>query len=210
MSPEQAAATRLYDTIAARIHATAGGPRTLGFTAADSAEGTTTVTLGVALALTTLQADPVLLVDANRISPRLSEYPPAGVVSAPLEDCLRGTAHLADAVVSSSTPSLFFLPTRASAGDPPLGALPGLLAQAKSRFRYVLVDLPPVPAAPAAVMSWSAILAQIFIVVQPRVTRRRMLQRAFETLAPVTRPALIVNGAEGSDWGAGAFASLSA
>lgn len=209
MSLEQTA-TRRYDTIAARIHATTGGPRTCGFTAADSAEGTTTVTLGIALALTTLQADPVLLVDANSISPRLSEYPPAGVVSAPLDDCLRGTAQLADAIVSSSTPSLFFLPTRISGGDPPLGALPGLIAHAKSRFRYVLVDLPPVPAAPAAVMSWSAVLAQIFIVVRPRLTRRRMLQRAFETLAPVTRPALIVNGAEGSDWGAGGLASLSA
>jgi Mrp family chromosome partitioning ATPase len=186
-----------YDTIAARIDTSAAHMETIGFTAVSGGEGTTTIALGTAIALAARQPEPVLLVDANWRAPAITEDSQAAGGS-DLESCLRGTASLREAVVPSSIPTLFFLPTRERGSEPPLGTISTFFDEFRSsRFRYVLLDLPPVLNATASVMSWSAVLRRVFLIAARNRTRRRDLQSALDSLGPGCQPSIILSGALG-------------
>src|ERR1700687_241779 len=187
-------ASDLYGTIAARMHNSAGLERSWGFTSTTGNEGTSSVALGTALALTSLQSERVLLIDANWMAPTLSND--AHATNRPdLDACLRSTVRLQDALLATRVPTLYLVPSHALASESPLGMLPALVAEATTLFRHVVVDLPPILRATALVMSWSAPLGQVAVVVCRDATRRAGLRRALEALAPIREPVLIFNGA---------------
>lgn len=191
-------ASDLYGTLAARMHNSAAIERSWGFTSTIGEEGTTSVALGTALALTSLQSERVLLIDANWLSPALSGY--AHATNRPdLDACLRSTARLPEALLTTRVPTLFLLPSRKLVSESPLGMLPALVAEATTLFRHVVVDLPPILRATALVMSWSAVLGQLAVVVRRDGTRRTALKRALEAVAPIREPALVLNGAKVDD-----------
>lgn len=189
---ERDATSQLFSTVAARIHAAASEPHVIGFSGPLGGDGTTTVAMGTAIALTTLQTKSVLLIDANWADPALSTSSRA--TSSPgLLACLAG-ASLADALRPSSNPRLYLLPAGASDGEPQLGELRRLLKETSASFPYVLVDLPPVLVSTAIVLSWSGLLDRLFLVVRAGRGRGRPLRQAVDALAPITQPALILNG----------------
>jgi Mrp family chromosome partitioning ATPase len=191
-------ASDLYGTIAARMHNSSAGERSWGFTSTTGEEGATSVALGTALALTSLQSERVLLIDANWLSPSLSAF--ARTTNRPdLDACLRSNARLPEALVPTRVPTLFLLTSRALATESPLGLLPAVVAEATAQFRHVLVDLPPILRATALVMSWAAVLGQFAVVVRRDKTRRAVLKRALETVAPIREPVVVLNGAKIDD-----------
>ena len=189
-------ASDLYGTIAARMHNSAGMERSWGFTSTTGNEGTSSVALGTALALTSLQSERVLLIDANWLSPSLSTD--AHATNRPdLDACLRSKARLPEALLATRVPTLYLIASRAPS-ESPLGMLPALVAEATTQFRHIVVDLPPILRATALVMSWSAALGQVAVVVRRDATRRAELRRALEAIAPIREPVLIFNGARTS------------
>lgn len=186
--------SELYGTIAARMNTAATSERSWGFTSTMGEEGVSSVVLGTGLALASLQSDRVLLIDANWLSRSLSAD--AHVATGPdLDACLRSRARLSDAVRPTRLPTVFLLPSRELSVESPLGMLSALLAEATTQFRHVLVDLPPILRATALVMSWSAILGQVAVVVRRGDTRRTVLRRALEAVAPIREPVMIFNAA---------------
>ena len=196
MKPPTISSAHLYDTLAARMHAAGGSTRTLGFTATTGGEGTSSVAIGTALAMASLQSEPVLLIDGNWLSPALTEG--ADTPEGPdLASCLHAPGQLSQSLVRCSQPTLFFLPSGRLTGAPAsLGGLPALVAEAAANFRFVMVDLPPILAATALVMTWSALLDQLFVVVRRGTTRRHELRRAIAAITPITEPELILIAVE--------------
>lgn len=182
--------TTMFSLVAARIDSTSPGVRLVGFSGPLGGEGATTVAMGTAMALTALQTESILLVDANWHDPALTAS--ARMSSPGLAACLTGSP-LSEAVRPTKNPNLYLLPAGGGEIEPPLGELHALLNEAGTRFRYVLVDLPPVLVSPALVMSWSGLLDQLFLVVRSGSGRARPLRRAIEALAPISQPAMILN-----------------
>lgn len=188
--------TTLFGTLAARIHTASAKTRSWGFTCASGGEGTTTLATGTALALCSLQTEPVLLIDANWIGPALTQAAGADGERR-LDTYLRSHIALSDVVMPTSIPTLALLPTRVVNEEIALDRIRALLNEASTQFRYVLVDLPPVLAATPVVLSWAANLDRMAVVVTRGLTRRAKMQRAIDTLAAVTQPALVLNRAMG-------------
>lgn len=188
---DQIAAAKIYESLAARMQAATPPVRSWGFTSASGREGTSTTVLGTAIALTSLQSEPVLVIDANSLAPSLSQD--ARASGADLHACLRSRIPLAEALVAARVPNLFLLPSVTASSEPPLDRLATLLSDASTLCRYVLVDLPPILRAPAVVMSWASALAELVVVVDRSVTRGRFLKRALRELAPVRQPAVVLN-----------------
>lgn len=192
---ERSSPTSLFDTIAARINASPEALRSLGFTGAVTGEGASTVALGTAAALGDVQSGPVLIIDANWIDHTVTDG--AGARDAAgLAACLRGSIQAKAAVIPTAHRNVSLLPAGVENDRPPLGELPSVFASLERDFRYVVVDLPPVLTATALVISWSVVLARLFLVVRADSGRASLVRNALSALAPVTTPALILNAAD--------------
>lgn len=134
--------------LAARLRAArSDAERVLMFTGAAESENIGLVTCEVGQALVQLELGPVLIVDAKLHRPSLH-----GVLdtrSSPgLADVLKGQASLADCIHPSPTMDLHLLPCGDVRDDSRAlfssSELETVLRSAKQRFRYVLIDAPPI------------------------------------------------------------------
>ena len=126
---------------------TSKGLRSVAISSATPGEGKTVTTLNLGLCYAQLQNTPVLLIDGDLRSRRLSQL--LSNPAAPgLAEVLSGEARYEDAILSTNDPNLFVL----AAGSKMVSApelLAGtawkeLLAWCSESFKLILVDTPPV------------------------------------------------------------------
>ena len=124
--------------------------RTLVVTSAVSREGKTSLAASLAASLSRSLQQPTLLIDADMRAPDLHE-----MFDAPLEPglagVLGGACDLDDALITGASQNVHFLPAGRLTVSPHLllhsSRWPSLLSQLSSRYRYVIIDAPPVLAA---------------------------------------------------------------
>lgn len=198
-----AAVMAVFDTVGARAHVDASGPKVIAVTSAIRKEGTSTVALGTALSFAAFDSSAsVLLIDANWLHASLTAD--AGFsVSRGLAECLRDGYALDRAVVTTSRHGLSFLPAGQSSDEaPPLGGLAALLKTARRDFAKIVVDLPPVMVAPSLVVPWADIADQTYLVVRRNATPVSVIRRAMSDIATARPPQLILNRSrdDGDKW----------
>ncbi len=197
-APESQALRALYSSL--RFIHGATLPQVLVVASPHSGEGKTTLSVNLAVALA--EQGEICLVDADMRKPDIAQA--LGLRSDfGLSDVLRGAAMLDEALIPVPTvPNLTVL----SAGAPSEDAaklifsdsLSEVIHQLRGRFRFVLIDSPPVvPFADARVLS---VLADgVILVGRSGVTKRGSLSRAVELLnechsAPILQT--VLNAAE--------------
>jgi capsular exopolysaccharide synthesis family protein len=121
--------------------------QTLAITSAASREGKTSLASSLAISLAQACNDRILLVDADMRAPDLHEI--FGAAQAPgLAEVLSREAERDAALVRDVAPNVDLLPAGHLGANPHLllrhGAMEALLADAKTKYRYVVVDCPPV------------------------------------------------------------------
>jgi protein-tyrosine kinase len=121
--------------------------RTVAISSAAPGDGKTATTVNLGLCYAQLQDAPVLLVDGDLRSRKLTQV--LGNVEGPgLAEVLSGEARYEDAVLATSNPNLYVLTAgslMASAPELLAGTLwRDLLVQCSKSFRLILIDTPPV------------------------------------------------------------------
>jgi capsular exopolysaccharide synthesis family protein len=157
-----------------------GAPRTLVITSAVAGEGKSVATINLALALTEVPGNRVLLVDADLHRPSLEGY--LGLPRRQgLTELLRGTCPIDRALRQTSANNVWIL----GAGELPhnpselLGAerMKTLIAQFKQRYSYILIDTPE-----ALTISDASLLGAsadgILLVVRLNSTPRHLVEEA--------------------------------
>ena len=148
-SDSQHYATEAYRSLRTRLMRlqASKGLRSVAISSAASGEGKTVTTLNLGLCYAQLHDTPVLLIDADlrsrRLSQLLSNPPGPG-----LAEVLSGEARYEDAILSTNNPNLFILSAGAMTVSAP-EVLSGtawkeLIAWCSESFRLILVDTPPV------------------------------------------------------------------
>lgn len=121
------------------------GLSVLEITSALAEEGKTTISVNLAYALSQLDGTRVLLIDADLRRPSVSNFLGMNVERG-LADYLQGKAEFEE-VAWNVTPSLDVLPTKIMPADPAellhSQRMLDLVAMARSRYRFVLIDGPP-------------------------------------------------------------------
>lgn len=125
----------------------------LGVTSAVSGEGKTSLASALAISLAHACHEPVLLIDSDMRAPDLQEM--FGTPLTPgLAEVLGRECPLSDAIVQNAAENVDLLPAGQLAANPHSllrnGAMDSLLDEMRRRYRYVVVDTPPVLAASEA------------------------------------------------------------
>ena len=193
--PPKSVVVSPFDELVARVHVAAERHHIIALTSAVFGEGVSSTALGLALTLANTQSEPVLLVDANWLEPWLSTNTADGTQRG-LAEVLRGEVRLVDAVRNTSKTLLSVLPAGfADLTEHRLDGLTAVIAEARKRFQYVIVDLPPILESVALVLAWTTVVDQLFVVVRSGATPTGLVRRALSALEPALVPALILNGA---------------
>lgn len=129
--------------------------RILGITSAVSREGKTSLSSSLVISLANATREPVLLIDADMRAPDMHDM--FGTPLAPgLVEVLSKNAIGEDAVVHEVAPNVDLLPAGKLVSSPHAllshSFFPELLAGFKSRYRYIVVDTPPVLSASESVV----------------------------------------------------------
>lgn len=118
--------------------------RTVLFTASQRREGCSTIASNLAIYLSRIQPESVLLAEFNVAHPARRPVVPADRVPG-LMDLVSGDGSLGDAIHSTAVPNLHVLGAgRLDAPLLPPAALSAILAKLKSSFGYVIIDGPVV------------------------------------------------------------------
>ena len=162
-------------------------------------EGKTFTAINLAIAVTADHDASVLLVDLDLRAPRLYRRfgfePTVGV-----EDCLRGDAELADAMLSlDGYPGLTLLPAR-QAVEHSSELITSSRAQEifrdlkqRNANRIVIFDLPPVLGSDDA-LAFAPQVDAALVVVGDNVTKREELERCFELMREIPVLGTVLNG----------------
>ena len=176
------------------------GWNTLAVVSAAPNEGKTFTATNLAIAIAATADASALLVDLDLRFPRLSRRfdftPTVGI-----EDCLRGEARVADALVAvEGYPGLLLLPARATVdhsseliGSPAARTFFRQLKESNSS-RFVIYDLPPVLATDDA-LTFIPQVDSTLIVVSEGHTDRQDLARCMELLHDAAILGIVLNGA---------------
>jgi capsular exopolysaccharide synthesis family protein len=160
-------------------------PRVIVISSPAAGDGKSVTAVNIAAALSLKSEAEVLLVDGD--FRRSAIHGQLGIPEAPgLADMLRGTCALEDAVVRTREfPHLFVLAAGALQSNPvellDSAAWGALCARLRERFRYVIVDSPPV----GAVADYDLIQAAcdgVILVIRPDHTDRTLCMKALETV----------------------------
>lgn len=158
--------------------------RTLLVTSAISAEGKTNLATSLAISLARATHEPLLIIDGDMRDPDIHEI--FGVTQRPgLADVLDGSFPLDDAIVKTEVENVDLLPAGRLKHSPHFllrnGAFRSILGEVKAKYRYVIVDSPPVLSA-----SESVVLAHacdgVVICTRCDYSRSPQLQSAHERL----------------------------
>ena len=174
------------------------GLRSLAISSAMPGEGKTVTTLNLGLCYAQLQNTPVLLIDGDLRSRRLSEL--FSNPAAPgLAEVLSGEARYEDAILSTNNPNLFVL----AAGSMMVSApelLAGtawkeLIAWCSESFRLILVDTPPVrPLADFELIT--AGCDGFLMIVRAYQTQRESLQQLAGQIDPKKLVGIVLNSTQ--------------
>ncbi len=170
-SPPGAHAMRAFEELRERLllimRADGASGATVGVLGSDLGEGASTVAAGLAVRLARGGNGPVLLVDACRDEGAVHRA--FGLAASPgLGEVLAGGASEADAIAPSGIAELDVLPAGEPDSGVPLaqeiGALEGATTEWRKRYRFVVVDLPPVAETPAAARAAAALDGAVIVV----------------------------------------------
>jgi protein-tyrosine kinase len=173
-------------------------------------EGKTFTAINLAIAIAADRDATALLVDLDLRAPRLHKRfgfePTVGV-----EDCLRGDAELADAMVSlEGYPGLLLLPARQAVehSSELLGSARAraMFAEIKQRYpnRTVIYDLPPVLGSDDA-LAFAPQVDAALVVIGDNLTRREELLRCFELIREIPVVGTVLNGSRNESSAAYAY-----
>jgi capsular exopolysaccharide synthesis family protein len=159
--------------------------RVLAVTSATTHEGKTSVAVQFAMSVARATQQPTLLIDGDMRSPNLHDI--FGVKLEPgLTKVLEGRASVEEAIVATSCPSLDLLPAGFLTSNPHqlLGnsTAAALLQSVPDKYRYVIVDTPPVLAASESLML-AAIADATLVCVLRDVSRIDQIQKAYKRLS---------------------------
>ena len=171
-------------------------PRIILVSSAAPRDGKTVTAINIAAALSLKSQAEVLLIDGDI---RRGSIPmQLGFAKTPgLADVLEGRCALEDAIVrTEQLPSLCVLP----AGDPELNPAElldspswvALIAAVRKRFRYVVMDSPPISAV-ADYDLLQAVADGVLMVVRPDHTPRKLLFRTLEAIPPEKLIGVLLN-----------------
>lgn len=174
------------------------GLRSLAISSATPGEGKTVTTLNLGLCYAQLQNTPVLLIDGDLRSRRLSQL--LSNPAAPgLAEVLSGEARYEDAILSTNNPNLFVL----AAGSMMVSApelLAGtawkeLIAWCSESFRLILIDTPPVrPLADFELIT--AGCDGFLMIVRAYQTQRESLQQLAGQIDPKKLVGVVLNSTQ--------------
>ncbi len=158
--------------------------RILAVTSAVTHEGKTSVAVQLAMSLARTTNKPVLLIDGDMRSPNLHDI--FDVKLAPgLAKVLEGKTSLEEAIVATSCPALDLLPAGKLASNPHqlLGSsgFSALLESISGKYRYVIIDTPPVLAASESLMLAKMAEASLVCVLRD-VSRIDQVKKAYQRL----------------------------
>ncbi len=164
-------------------------PRVMMVTSIHPGEGKTSLATNLAVTLAELDAGPVLLIDADFRRPELHKI--LGIARAPgFADILCGRARLELAVTSTTVPNLCAIPggSGLSAHEPAELFATARLQQALStlgeRFRYIILDTPPLLGLSDALILASQVDGVVLTIREGRASRDAAY-RAIKSLASV-------------------------
>jgi polysaccharide chain length determinant protein (PEP-CTERM system associated) len=191
-------AAEQYQVLAMKLRQRAGSDpsRVIVITSASGGEGKTVTAINLAAALSEGSSDRTILIDADLRKPKIDEY----LEIYPVEGRQMNDL-LAKGKEPDLTPyvwkrgGLSVIPARSE--DNPLSLLSSENARAaiqslRDRFRFVLIDAPPVlPIADAHVLS--GIADEVIFVVRAGVTPRESLGRAIDTLGAKNLSGMVLN-----------------
>jgi Mrp family chromosome partitioning ATPase len=175
----------------------------LGVTSAIAGEGTTTIASGLAAALAEdgalvgvgREPGTILLVECNEGAPpkdpRFALHPGPGLV-----EVLRGECALEAAVQPTGVERLSILPIGEPSHNFPLAirtaALPDVIAQLRSRFGLVILDLPPVLNSTDTQVV-APLADQLVLVVRAAVTPAKLVRQALDRLTEEKLLGVVLN-----------------
>ncbi|MBU4272893.1 MAG: polysaccharide biosynthesis tyrosine autokinase [Planctomycetes bacterium] len=181
-----------------------GGMRVLAITSAASREGKTSVAAQLAVSFARATGQPLLLIDGDMRRPDVHN-----VFEVPLEPgltkVLGGQCSLEEAIVTSWSELTHLLPAGRLEVSPHSllgnGAWQSVLAKIPSRYRYVLIDTPPMLSASEALVLAKAADASLVCVMRD-VSRVDQIRKILDRLAAVgSRPVgLVLNGVPAKDY----------
>ena len=131
------------------------GLRILAVTSAISREGKTSVAVQLALSISRSTGEPTLIIDGDLRAPDIHRI--FDIERGPgLAEVLQGTCPLDEAIDSAFSPTLHVLAAGQLATVPHrllgTGDFPKLLKELQKRYRYIILDTPPILAASEALM----------------------------------------------------------
>jgi capsular exopolysaccharide synthesis family protein len=159
--------------------------RVLAVTSAVNHEGKTSVAVQLAISLARSTREPLLLIDGDMRSPDVHR-----VFQAPLEPglamVLAGACTLEEAIVTNASADIHLLPAGRLRVSPHQllgnGTWKALLARIPTRYRYVVIDTPPVLAASEAIVLANG--ADVAVVCAMRgMSRMDQIRKTIERLA---------------------------
>jgi capsular exopolysaccharide synthesis family protein len=177
-------------------------PRTLVVTSPEAADGKTSIATNLAIALSQLDAGPVLLVDAEVQHPtlhRLLDVPRSPGFS----DGLAADVELEDTVRATSIPGLWVIPAGAPVVSPARVIasvrLAGSLEALTRRFAHIVVDAPPLSCSATAILA--ARTDGVLLVVRRGRAKEEAARHAVEMLESARARLLgvVLNDAEARD-----------
>jgi polysaccharide biosynthesis transport protein len=158
--------------------------RVLAVTSATTHEGKTSVAVQLAMSMARSTNKPTLLIDGDMRSPNLHE-----IFEVPLEPgltkILEGKASIAESIVATSCSVLDLLPAGELVCDPHQllgnGEPAALLQSIPDKYRYVIIDTPPVLAASESLMLAAMADASLVCVLRD-VSRIEQIKKAYQRL----------------------------
>lgn len=178
--------------------------RTLAVTSAVSREGKTNLSYSLALSMSRCTDGLTLLIDADMRAPDLHAM--CDIPQDPgLAEVLSGAVKLSDSIVPHSVERMFLLPAGRIGATPHLllknDAFSKLLAHLKKRYRYIVIDCPPVLAASETVVLAGAADGTLLCTMRD-VSRAQQLRLTCQKLADggATLLGAVISGVPTRTW----------
>jgi capsular exopolysaccharide synthesis family protein len=193
--PDLGDIVRRVCTVCGWTSASPGAGQTLAIASALEREGKSSVARAMAISMALDHDGDVLLLECDLLHPSLSRD--FGADASPgLTETLSGEATFADALRQTSLPNLWLLPAGGNHHSPSRllrsHAMSGLLQEARSRFAFIVVDLPAVLRS-----SDAAVLARltdgVVLVVRAGATDQRAVAEAVGLLSGAPLHGVVLN-----------------
>jgi len=158
--------------------------RILAVTSAVTHEGKTSVAVQLAMSLARSTNNSTLLLDGDMRSPNLHDIFDVKLTPG-LTKVLEGKTSIEEAIIATSCPALDLLPAGKLVNNPHQllgnGALAALLQSIAEKYRYVVIDTPPVLAASESLMLAKMADASLVCVLRD-VSRIDQVKKAYQRL----------------------------